>query len=452
METIGKQEHKNIRRLAMKALVEIHRDKKYANIVLPQYMIQESLGDLDRRFFTELVYGVVRRQNYLDAIIVHLTKKPIKKLSPMVLEILRLGIYQLLYMDKVPSSAAVNESVKLTKKVAPGMDRFVNAVLRNVDRKRDDIGVDALATTEAERISFIYNQPLWLVTLWMEQRGVEETIDLCAWFNETPLLTARVNTLKISREALLEELSQAQWVVEPSHMLPDAILIHSHKGQLQHAKWVREGLLTFMDEASMTVAYAVNPKAHMHVLDTCAAPGGKTMHMATIMGNTGSIVATDIHEHKVELLQANATRFGMTNVQATVGDATQLRDDWKEQYDAVLVDAPCSGLGILQKKLDMRWRKEPSQLTELPILQEKILDIASNYVKVGGHLVYSTCTINSLENEEVVQSFLASHPNFVLEDVAPLLPFEAEGPMVTLLPHVYDMDGFFIARLRKETA
>ena len=202
----------------------------------------------------------------------------------------------------------------------------------------------------------------------------------------------------------------------------------------------------------MAVAYAMNPKAHMHVLDTCAAPGGKTMHMATLMGNTGSIVATDIHEHKVELLQTNATRLGMTNVQATVGDATQLREDWKEKYDAVLVDAPCSGLGILQKKLDMRWRKEPSQLTELPILQDKILDIASNYVKVGGHLVYSTCTINTLENEEVVQSFLASHPNFVMEDVAPLLPFEAEGPMVTLLPHVYDMDGFFIARLRKETA
>ena len=157
METKQKKEHKNIRRLAMKALVDIHRDKKYANIVLPQYMMQERLEDLDRRFFTELVYGVVRRQNYLDAVIVHFTKKPVKKLSPFVLEILRLGVYQLLYMDKVPSSAAVNESVKLAKKVAPGTDRFVNAVLRNVDRQREDIGVDALATSEAERISYIYN-------------------------------------------------------------------------------------------------------------------------------------------------------------------------------------------------------------------------------------------------------------------------------------------------------
>ena len=452
METKQKKEHKNIRRLAMKALVDIHRDKKYANIVLPQYMIQERLEDLDRRFFTELVYGVVRRQNYLDAVIVHFTKKPVKKLSPFVLEILRLGVYQLLYMDKVPSSAAVNESVKLAKKVAPGTDRFVNAVLRNVDRQREDIGVDALATSEEERISYIYNQPLWLVRLWIEQRGVEETIDLCEWFNETPLLTARVNTLRISRHDVLEELSEANWMVEPSYMIPDAIIIKSHKGQLQEAKWVQEGLMTFMDEASMAVAYAVQPQQHMRVLDVCAAPGGKTLHMATLMGNTGTIVATDIHEHKVELLWANAKRMGMSNVQAQQGDATVNEEQWKDSFDAVLVDAPCSGLGILQKKLDMRWRKEESQLQELPMLQQQILQNASSYVKVGGHLVYSTCTINTLENEGVVERFLQENPNFLLEDVAPLLPFAAEGPMVTLLPHVYDMDGFFIARLRKERA
>lgn len=452
METKQKKEHKNIRRLAMKALVDIHRDKKYANIVLPQYMIQERLEDLDRRFFTELVYGVVRRQNYLDAVIVHFTKKSVKKLSLFVLEILRLGVYQLLYMDKVPSSAAVNESVKLTKKVAPGTDRFVNAVLRNVDRQREDIGVDALATSEEERISYIYNQPLWLVRLWIEQRGLEETIDLCEWFNETPLLTARVNTLRMSRQDLLEELSLANWVVKPSHMIPDAIIIKSHKGQLQEAKWVQEGLMTFMDEASMAVAYAVQPQQHMQILDTCAAPGGKTLHMATLMGNTGTIVATDIHEHKVELLQANAKRMGISNVQAQQGDATVKEAQWKDSFDVVLVDAPCSGLGILQKKLDMRWRKEESQLQELPKLQQQILQNASSYVKVEGRLVYSTCTINTLENEGVVERFLQENPNFVLEDVAPLLPFAAEGPMVTLLPHVYDMDGFFIARLRKERA
>ena len=450
METIQRKEHKNIRRLAMKALVDINRDKKYANIVLPHYIMQEKLEDLDRRFFTELVYGVVRRQNYLDAIIEHLTKKPVKKVSPLVLEILRLGIYQLIYMDKVPSSAAVNESVKLAKKVAPGMDRFINAVLRNVDRKREEISIDSLATSEAERISFIYNQPLWLVNLWIQQRGVEETSDVCEWFNETPLLTARVNTLKISREALLEELTEAGWNVEPSHMIPEAIIVHSHKGQLQQAKWVQQGALTFMDEASMAVAYAMDPKEGMHILDICAAPGGKTLHMSTLMKNTGSIVATDIHEHKVNLLEENAKRMGATNVTAQQGDATAFHEAWKAQYDAVLVDVPCSGLGILQKKLDMRWRKDASQLTSLPELQLQILENASSYVKIGGYLVYSTCTINELENEHVIQAFLNTHTNYTLEDVAPLLPFETEGPMVTLLPHVYDMDGFFIARLRKE--
>lgn len=450
METIQRKEHKNIRRLAMKALVDINRDKKYANIVLPHYIMQEKLEDLDRRFFTELVYGVVRRQNYLDAIIEHLTKKPVKKVSSLVLEILRLGIYQLIYMDKVPSSAAVNESVKLAKKVVPGMDRFINAVLRNVDRKREEISIDSLANSEAERISFIYNQPLWLIHLWIQQRGVEETIDVCEWFNETPLLTARVNTLKISREALLEELTEAGWNVEPSHMIPEAIIVHSHKGQLQQAKWVQQGALTFMDEASMAVAYAMDPKEGMRILDICAAPGGKTLHMSTLMKNTGSIVATDIHEHKVTLLEENAKRMGATNVTAQQGDATALHEAWKTQYDAVLVDAPCSGLGILQKKLDMRWRKDALQLTSLPELQLQILENASSYVKTDGYLVYSTCTINELENEHVIQAFLDKHANYSLEDVAPLLPFATEGPMVTLLPHVYDMDGFFIARLRKE--
>ena len=200
------------------------------------------------------------------------------------------------------------------------------------------------------------------------------------------------------------------------------------------------------------MAYAVQPQQHMQILDTCAAPGGKTLHMATLMGNTGNIVATDIHEHKVELLQFNAKRMGMSNVQTQQGDATVKEAQWKDSFDAVLVDAPCSGLGILQKKLDMRWRKEESQLQELPKLQQQILQNASSYVKVGGHLVYSTCTINTLENEGVVERFLQENPNFFLEDVAPLLPFAAKGPMVTLLPHVYDMDGFFIARLRKERA
>ena len=322
--------------------------------------------------------------------------------------------------------------------------------MRNVDRKREEISIDSLATSEAERISFIYNQPLWLINLWIQQRGVEETIDVCEWFNETPLLTARVNTLKISREALLEELTEAGWNVEPSHMIPEAIIVHSHKGQLQQAKWVQQGVLTFMDEASMAVAYAMDPKEGMRILDMCAAPGGKTLHMSTLMKNTGSIVATDIHEHKVNLLEENAKRMNATNVTAQQGDATALHEAWKAQYDAVLVDAPCSGLGILQKKLDMRWRKDASQLTSLPGLQLQILENASSYVKIGGYLVYSTCTINELENEHVIQAFLDKHANYSLEDVAPLLPFATEGPMVTLLPHVYDMDGFFIARLRKE--
>lgn len=440
----------NIRRLAVQALLTINRDGAYANIVLQQMLAEHHLSDVDRRFFTELVYGVVRRRNYLDAIIEKLAKRPLRKLSSIVVDILRLGLYQLIYMDKVPDSAAVNESVKLAKKMARGLDGFVNGVLRNFLRNRDSFSIDELATSDVERLAFIYNQPLWLLEHWLAIYGEEKTLGLCSWFNERPRLTARINTLKTSISDAMATLTKVGWQAEPTGKLPEAIYINSHHGSLDSSALVKEGLLTFTDEASMAVAYVVDPKPGDYILDCCAAPGGKTMHMAARMQNKGHIVADDIHEHKLGLMADNAKRLGVTNAEFKLQDATALPTEWAERFDRVLVDAPCSGLGILQRKLDMRWHKTAESLKTLPTLQLQILEEAANTVKSGGVLVYSTCTINEAENEDVVNKFLALHSDFVLVDAAPYLPFPVTGPMVTLWPQKDEMDGFFIARLHKQ--
>ncbi|MBS6382972.1 MULTISPECIES: 16S rRNA (cytosine(967)-C(5))-methyltransferase RsmB [Veillonella] len=449
MTEVKSYEQQNIRLLAVKALSDINRNGAYANIKLQEYLQKYHLSDLDRRFFTELVYGVIRRKNYLDAIIIHFAKRPLKKLSSMVVEILRLGIYQIIYMDKVPESAAVNESVKLAKKLTRGLSGFVNAVLRSVLRESDSISIGELAKSEAEEISFIYNQPLWLVNLWMNEMGKDKTIDLCAWFNEQPRLTARINTIKISIEDCLKELQDLGWTVEQDTYIPEVVYINAHQGHLEKAKPVIDGHITFMDKASMLVAHVVNPQPGERILDCCAAPGGKSMHMASLMNNTGAIMSCDIYDHKLDLMNHNAQRLGVSIVSTKLQDGRYLPDNWKEQFDRVLVDAPCSGLGILQKKLDMRWRKTESLLTELPPLQLEILEKAAEMVKVNGYLVYSTCTINSGENEDVLEKFLATHKNFVIDPVSyEGLPPSTDG-MITTYPPRDHMDGFFMARMKR---
>ena len=450
MNEISKNGQKqNIRLLAVKALSDINRNGAYANITLQDYISKHNLADLDRRFFTELVYGVVRRRNYLDAIIVHFAKRPLKKLSSMVVEILRLGIYQIIYMDKVPESAAVNESVKLAKKLTRGLSGFVNAILRSIIREQDSIGVEDLASNDIEVISFIYNIPLWLIDLWMGEFGRDKTEDLCAWFNQQPKLTARINTIFIDIPQCLTLLKEQGWDVSQDSNYKDIIYINSHRDSLEKSDAVIKGYITFMDKASMLVARLVNPQPGERVLDCCAAPGGKSMYMAALMDNTGSLMSCDIHEHKITLMESNAQRLGISIVQTKVQDATELPSAWKSYFDRVLVDVPCSGLGILQKKLDMRWRKDESTLSELPPLQLAILERAAMTVKEKGYLVYSTCTLNYKENEDVVEAFLQKHKEFSIVPVGADFPLKSNNGMITTYPPTDDMDGFFMVKMQR---
>lgn len=408
------------------------------------------MTDLDRRFFTELVYGVVRRRNYLDAVIEYLCGRKINKLSSLVVEILRLGSYQLLYMDKVPVSAAVNESVNLAKKMTRGLSGFVNGVLRNVVRRHEEVSIDQLSADETERKSFIYNQPVWLLREWEKTFGPDAAEKLCQYFNEQPRLIGRVNTLRTTLPELEARLEAEGTEFQRGSKIPGTLEILRHEGSLDQASWVQDGSFTFMDEASMAVAHVVDPQKGEKILDCCAAPGGKTMYMSALMNNEGEITAGDIHEHKISLMESGAERLGVTNATFIHQDGTALPAKFTDAFDRVLVDAPCSGLGILQKKLDMRWHRTPEQLTELPALQLRLLDAAARAVRPGGILVYSTCTLNREENEGVVRLFMKKNGQFQLEDSAKHLPFPAEGPMVTLLPFRDGTDGFFMARLRKE--
>lgn len=442
----------NVRLLAVRALHEIYVEGAYANIAVQQYIEKEKLSDQDRRFFTELVYGVLRHHNFLTAVIEHFTKKPIKKTKPWIAMVLRLGMYQILFMDKVPPQAAVNESVKLAKKLARGLAPMANAILRNTVREKDSLTPETLSTNEVERLSIEFNQPQWLIRMWQKDYGKEKAKSLCAYFNKVSTLSARVNTLHGSVEDVLAELTADGVMYTKSKYFPEGVRITKHSGSLKEAPWVKNGAITFMDEGSLGIAHALSPEEGQKVLDMCAAPGSKTMHIATLMHNKGLVKACDVYEHKLTLLEDNAKRLGIDIIQTALQDGTKEHKEDHGQYDRVLVDAPCSGLGILQKKLDMRWRREEKDLDIFPPMQRAILEEGAKALKAGGILVYSTCTLHKKENEDLVETFLKDHGEFTLEAMPDGFPFaeEKEG-MVTLLPDRYDTDGFFIARLRKQS-
>lgn len=445
-----KQTQVNVRLQAIRALHEINNEGAFANIVLQQYINKCRFSDVDRRFFTELVYGVMRRRNYLDAVIKHFTKKPIRKLSSWVVEILRLGIYQIHFMDKIPVQAAVNESVKLAKKLVRGLAPFVNGVLRNYVRQEADISIELLAKTPAEEMALKYNIPEWMILEWLNMYESDEVEELCAYFNEKPKLSVRFNLSKYTKEEIEQKLDESNVEWEPSAYFAEGADILSHGGNLQNAEWVKDGYVTFMDEGSLAIAHVLDPKSGDNVLDVCAAPGGKTLHIASLMNNEGYIKACDIYEARLELIKDNAKRLGISIVDVMQQDGQEeIPNTDQEKYNRVLVDAPCSGLGILQKKLDMRWTKDKSILTSLCDLQYSILDNASKAVAKDGVLVYSTCTLNRRENEDIVERFLKNNPEFTLEDASELVPFDVEGPMITLAPHHFKTDGFFMARMRK---
>lgn len=438
------------REAALKIMAAVHQQGAYANVALAKELRQGNLSDMDRRFVTELVYGAVKAGETLDWIIKKYLVKPWGKVNPLVQEILRLGAYQLRYMDKVPASAACNESVELAKKFANmGAAKFVNGVLRSMVREPAKGNFPAGKGKATLQLALSEQHPEWLVRRWIKEFGYDEAKKLCQFDNEQAPLTVRTNTLKTSPSELFLQLTALGVEATKSQLVDEGYVLENY-GALDKLAPLQDGYCQVQDESSMLVAHVVDPQPGDLVLDVCSAPGGKATHMAALMENRGRIVACDIYEHKLQRVMENASRLGINIIDPLLRDAREIQHDFAGKADRVLVDAPCSGLGVLRRKPDSRWRKTPQLLKELPELQLAILKSAAECVRSGGILVYSTCTIAKEENQDVVESFLAANQDFQLEHTGSRLPVPREAEMVQLYPQRDGTDGFFIACMRRK--
>jgi 16S rRNA (cytosine967-C5)-methyltransferase len=444
---------KNPRRAAFDILVRIQKERSFADILIDHELSKEIIKGADRGLLTELVYGVLRRQGTLDHIIGQFSTQRPEKLELYVLLLLRLGLYQSFFLDRVPVSAAVNETVKLAKDLAPRAAGFINAVLRSADRGRDQITYPDRNETPVQYLAVRYSHPAWLAAQWYEQLGIDEAEALAAAMAEPPPLTVRTNTLRITRDQLMEQLNREGVTCTPTTWSPDGIRLN-HSGSVTRLPSFNAGLFTVQDESSQLAPLFLDPRKGERALDACAAPGGKTTQIAQLMGDSGEIFACDVGSKKLRLIKETCDRLGIASVRTFTMDATAPSQAIKDlRFQRILVDAPCSGLGVIRRNPEGKWWKLPSDLPPLATTQLAILENLSGYLEPDGRLLYATCSTSRVENEDVVEAFLKRHPEFEVEDLRELFPSFA--PLITdrgffrSWPHRDGMDGFFAARLKK---
>lgn len=436
------------RRAAYEGLYEIFEKSAYANLTLQHFFRHWTWKPEERRFLTELVYGVCRRYNYLLWILEQLSSRPLKKLDAKVRLLVCLGLYQLIFLNAVPDSAAVNEMVKIAKQVThAGNVKFINAILRNYLRKKESFRIPADTEDPELHDALTYNEPVWLVHRWTEEWGREKAQAVFAALNRVADTDIRCNRLKISTEELIKKLEVIGAEPKRISFYEDGISLGA-SGPFFQSSLLRDGLAYVQNQASMLPACVLVPKAGETVLDMCAAPGSKTTQIAAMMGDQGRVDAWDLYPHKIQLIEGNCRRLGIHSVHAEARDASILHKPAVNRYDRVLLDAPCSGLGVLGRKTEMRWRRKETELEAFPILQKQLLQCAAAYVKPGGRLVYSTCTLNREENEQVVSEFLKIHPEFYLAPFS-LPGIDGTSGMCTLWPDIHHSDGFFVASMTR---
>ena len=437
------------RKAALRVLVNCRTNGAWADAALNVQIRRDGLSGADAALCSRIVYGVLQNQLLLDHYIsAYCSQKP-DHLQPPLLDILRIGAYQILFLDKIPDSAAVNESVELAKIFKRGQAAgLVNAVLRKISKNKDNL--PEIPGQNPERtLSIRYSHPRWLVKRLLPILGVEETEKFLAANNEVAPMTVQVNPLKTSAEKLTAELTEAGVTVNPHAWVPDCLEL-SGTGDLTALRAFRDGDFMVQDPAARLVSLIADVKPGHRVLDVCAAPGGKSFSAAFAMGNQGSIQSCDLHENKLKRVRESAERLGITCIEAAPADGRIFKPEWENAFDVVLVDAPCSGLGIIRKKPDTRY-KNADELFALPVIQTAILENAARYVAPGGTLVYSTCTILPEENEQVSDAFLAEHPEFSRESFTLPEPVGKTDGRLTLWPQRHDTDGFYICRMtRKE--
>ncbi len=438
------------RELALKALYQIDVEKAYSNLILQKLLRNFGGSELDRAFITELVYGSVRWKYTLDWVINRFTSKPLKKTDPWTRNILRLGVYQLMFLNRVPSFAACNESVELSKRYNKKAAGFVNGVLRNIARHTDKIDYPSREKTPVKHLAVKHSFQPWMIRRWIKRYGFAFTDELCGALNTRPDFCIRVNSLKINKPALKKLLIEQGYELKESLFIPEALYINN-PGDIEKNEYYLKGYFQPQDEGSMLVAHVLNPKPGDVVVDVCSAPGGKTTHIAQLMNNKGTIISRDIHPHKIKLVENICRRMGITIVKAEVFDGLKTDERLVSRADRVLVDVPCSGFGIINRKPDIKWKKAPDDIQQLSGIQFKLLENASKYVKPGGILVYSTCTLEPEENQDVIASFLEQYSNFELLIDYPVcmkdLRVVGEKGFIQTYPNKHRIDGFFISKM-----
>lgn len=426
------------RNIALKSLYEINIKQAYSNIVLDKFINEnrEKLSNLDINFISELVYGVVTWKLTLEYIIQKYSKTKIKKMSDWVKNILYLGSYQILFLDKVPKSAAVNESVNLCKKYNFKSVGLVNAILRKIEKS--DYKEISNITNSITRISLKYSMPEWIVKKFCDEYGEEETANICQNLNLRPNISVRINRLKGKMD------------LGEKGILEDFRTITGTKNITKTKEYI-EGNITIQDEAAGLSSFVLAPKEGEIVLDACSAPGGKTTYLAELMHNKGKIVAWDIYEERLKQVEQNAKRLGIDIIQTEVHDATKLKEEYVEKFDKILLDVPCLGLGVIRRKPDIKWNRQEEDIKEISDIQFNILKTGSKYLKKNGTLVYSTCSMLKEENDAIIEKFIKEE-KFETVNIEEQIPNEfskiTTNNMVQFLPS-QNHDGFFITMLKK---
>lgn len=448
-----KELRQSSRYLAVEILEKIELEDAYSNLLLRKTIEENDLIKEDVNLLTELVYGVLQNKYTLDYQLEPFIRKQ-KNLKNWVKQLLRISLYQMEYLERIPAHAIVNEAVNIARlRGHKGIAGLVNAILRNIQRQgvRDFNEIK----NEKERLSVQYSLPIWLIEEFTEDLGLEEAEKLAASFGERPKLSLRVNTKRMSRDEVIDSLKEEGYESVKSDISPYGII--ALNGIPADSTLFKTGIISVQDESSMLVAPALNVSPNHQVLDACAAPGGKTMHVAASFLDEekgGKIIALDIHHHKINLINQNANRQDVKNiVEAIELDARNVLDKFeKGTFDRILIDAPCSGLGLIRRRPEIRYNKTKKDIESLQKLQIEIINEASKVLKSGGELIYSTCTLTRFENQEVVQDFLAKNSDY--EQVNVELPDNQlktqEDGSITIYPHQYGTDGFFISRFKKQ--
>ena len=436
----------NAREIAYKVLLDIEKNKNYSNMAINKHFKDVELSNQDRGLATEIIYGVIENKYYIDYMIDKLSKVKTNKMEIYVKTLLRMGIYQIMFLNSISDYAAVNETVNLAKKKNSKVSGFINGILRNVIRQKETIGAIKVKD-DIDYLAIKYSYDKWMIRNWMIHFGREFTEELLEANSQRPSIYLRTNTLKITRDELIEKLEKQNIKAYKVSVVDEAIKVENLK-DIENNSIYKEGLFTVQDISSMLVGKVMNPEENSLVLDVCSAPGGKTTHMATLMNNTGQVVSRDIYEHKLKLIKASCKRLNLTNVNVEEYDAMKIDKDSIGKFDYVLADVPCSGLGIIRRKPEIKY-KEKEEFRDLPPIQKKILENASKYVKKGGTLIYSTCTIQDSENIDVINEFLKKNKNFELAPINEVkvdLDNQEKGYM-KIYPNIHEMDGFFISKL-----